>query len=194
MKIMKSSNLKFALPLAMTIVMGGIAHATTVATTPSGLVATQPAAAIGTAVGVPTSIPTTAIPKMPEMPAMPTMPGMPQVTPGSTAQPPVMSPSSAMSDHMHMMMAPPANATPATKAFVETNTKMHQGMAIQFSDNADVDFVKGMIPHHQGAVDMAKIVLQYGKDPEIKKFAESIIKAQSTEIDFMNAWLKKNAK
>jgi uncharacterized protein (DUF305 family) len=67
-------------------------------------------------------------------------------------------------------------------------------MDIAFTGNADVDFVKGMIPHHQGAIDMAKVVLAFGKDPEVKKLAEGIIKAQEEEIAWMNTWLQKNGK
>ena len=67
-------------------------------------------------------------------------------------------------------------------------------MDIEFTGNADADFAKGMIPHHQGAVEMAKIVLEHGKDPEIRALAEGVIKAQESEIAFMNAWLAKNAK
>ena len=66
-------------------------------------------------------------------------------------------------------------------------------MNIAFSGNADADFVNGMIPHHQGAVDMAKVVLAFGKDPEIRKLAEAIVQAQESEITLMRAWLKRNA-
>ncbi|WP_416424846.1 DUF305 domain-containing protein [Pseudomonas sp. App30] len=62
------------------------------------------------------------------------------------------------------------------------------------SDNPDVLFVQGMLPHHQGAVDMAKTELKYGKDPEIRKLAEGIIKAQDAEIAQMKAWLAKQPK
>ena len=69
---------------------------------------------------------------------------------------------------------------------------MHKDMTIKYSGNADADFARGMIPHHQGAIDMAKVVLAHGKDPEIRKLAEEIIKAQETEIAWMKEWLKKN--
>lgn len=83
------------------------------------------------------------------------------------------------------------NAAPSTKAFEAANARMHKDMDIQFSGDADVDFFKGMIPHHQGAIDMAKVVLEHGKDPETKKMAQEIIAAQEKEIAFMRAWLKK---
>ncbi len=77
------------------------------------------------------------------------------------------------------------------KAYQAANDKMHHDMAIAFSGNADADFVRGMIPHHQGAVDMAKIVLEHGKDREIRRLARNIIKSQVAEIAMMKAWLKK---
>jgi uncharacterized protein (DUF305 family) len=83
---------------------------------------------------------------------------------------------------------------PSSLAFQGVNAKMHANMDIAFTGNADVDFVKGMIPHHQGAIDMAKVVLAFGKDPEVKKLAEGIIKAQEEEIAWMNTWLQKNGK
>jgi uncharacterized protein (DUF305 family) len=94
----------------------------------------------------------------------------------------------------HMNMGHEAAATGSSKAFEAANKKMHAAMTMSFTGNTDVDFVKGMIPHHQGAIDMAKVELQYGKDPEIRKLAEGIIKAQEAEIAEMNAWLSKHAK
>jgi len=82
---------------------------------------------------------------------------------------------------------------PSSLAFQGVNAKMHKGMDIAFSGDADRDFIAGMLPHHQGAVDMAKIVLAFGKDPEVRKLAESIIKAQEQEIAWMNSWLQKTA-
>jgi uncharacterized protein (DUF305 family) len=48
-----------------------------------------------------------------------------------------------------------------------------------------------MIPHHQGAIDMAKVQLEHGKDPELHKLSGNIIKAQEGEIAFMKGWLAK---
>ncbi|CAN1550646.1 Domain of unknown function DUF305 [Rhabdaerophilaceae bacterium] len=87
-----------------------------------------------------------------------------------------------------------AAAPPSTRSFEEANAKMHRDMAVAFTGNADVDFVRGMIPHHQGAIDMARVVLEYGKDEWVKKLAGEVITAQTREIAEMREWLSKNAR
>lgn len=89
-----------------------------------------------------------------------------------------------------MAMQPKGDGGASSQAFNGVIAKMHQDMAISYSGNADVDFVKAMIPHHQGAVELAKTVLAFGKDPEVKKMAESVIKAQQAEIGLLTEWLK----
>ena len=77
----------------------------------------------------------------------------------------------------------------AVTAFKETMERMHSSMMIDYTGNADVDFARAMIPHHQGAIDMAEVELKYGKDPELRKMAEEIIAAQKKEIANMKKWL-----
>lgn len=89
----------------------------------------------------------------------------------------------------HMAMG---DKGPASMAFMDANDRMHAGMAIEYSGNPDVDFIQGMIPHHQGAVDMARIVLEHGADPEVRKLAEAVIAAQEAEIKWMQDWLVRN--
>lgn len=88
---------------------------------------------------------------------------------------------------------PSGDEGPSSLAFAGANAKMHRDMAIAYTGNADADFVRGMIAHHQGAIDMAKIVIAFGSDPEIRTLAEGIVAAQEAEIALMNEWLTKNA-
>ena len=91
----------------------------------------------------------------------------------------------------HKMAMPASTGQSASNAaFEQANAKMHKDMAVPLTGNSDRDFLAGMIPHHQGAIDMAEVVLKYGKDPKVKKLAQDIIVAQKQEIAMMQAWLK----
>ncbi|EWG99438.1 CopM family metallochaperone [Halomonas sp. BC04] len=78
---------------------------------------------------------------------------------------------------------------PAVQAYREVNDRMHQDMMIEFTGDADADFARGMIPHHQGAIDMANVVLVHGEDEAIRDLAREIIEAQEEEIAFLRDWL-----
>ncbi len=104
----------------------------------------------------------------------------------------VMPAAAQTTDHSGHNMAG-ASDDAATRAFIAANDKMHTDMAIAYTGNADVDFIRGMIAHHQGAVDAARVVLEHGSDPEVRAFAEGVIAAQEAEITWMTAWLAANA-
>lgn len=95
-----------------------------------------------------------------------------------------------------------ANTDPSKLPLDSNSTKFNEkamdvmikNMMVPYTGDADIDFLKGMIPHHQGAIDMAKVAIQFAKDPALLKLAGDIVSAQEGEIAFMNEWLKKNGK
>jgi uncharacterized protein (DUF305 family) len=92
-------------------------------------------------------------------------------------------------------MQAPASASAASKAYMEVADKMYgpimEGLQ---ADDPDIAFVRAMIAQRQGAIDLAKVRLQYGKDEQTRKWADDTIQRQQAEIDEMQAWLKKQVK
>ena len=99
----------------------------------------------------------------------------------------------AMQKMMQDMMPSP-NDPASTKDFKAADMQMMHNMHVPYTGNPDVDFHTHMIPHHQGAVEMAKVALKHAKDPETKRMAQKIIDDQEKEIAEMQVWLKKNGK
>jgi uncharacterized protein (DUF305 family) len=91
-------------------------------------------------------------------------------------------------------MGPKDADTASTRDFKEADVRMMKIMDQPFTGDPDIDFRVHMIPHHQGAVDMAKVALKHAKDADTKKMAEAIIKDQEREVGEMQAWLKKHGK
>lgn len=116
------------------------------------------------------AMPMGGMPMMPMQGQMPMMDMMQQPSPGA--------------DHAH-------GGGPAVEALRGSVLRMHQGMGVALSGDADRDFASLMIAHHQGAIDMAKVELERGQDAELRAFAERVIKAQTREIETLQAWLGK---
>src|SRR6516164_3833324 len=108
----------------------------------------------------------------------------------------VVSVSRAQPPHQHE--ASPSQGTPSASAAAESFTslmmrameRMHRDMSIVPSGDPDRDFAAMMIPHHQGAVDMAKLELQFGKNPVLRRLAQGIIVEQLQEIELMQRELR----
>ena len=83
---------------------------------------------------------------------------------------------------------------PHIMAYMDIMNKMRQAMSAGVqAKNADIAFAKGIIPHHQGAIDMATIEQTYGKNPAMLTLAKQIKQAQTPEIKQMQDWLSKQA-
>ena len=80
---------------------------------------------------------------------------------------------------------------PNWSALSSSMEKMHRAMAsVEASGDGDVDFVSLMLPHHQAAIDMARIELTFGKDPQLRRLAQEIVTDQESEIQLMRLWEK----
>lgn len=76
------------------------------------------------------------------------------------------------------------------RRMMTTMPAMHEGM---MNEDPDVAFACGMIAHHQGAIDMAEVLLAHGEDEQMRALAQEIIDAQEAEIEQMTTWLAENA-
>jgi len=127
------------------------------------------------------------------------MPGMQQhmqqmqqrMMPGAQAPGTGASQAPAAADPHHPGAAAPGTAaqSPSTAAFMAANEKMHRDMAITYTGDADRDFAASMIPHHEGAIAMARVQLAHGRDPGMRSLAEAVIRAQESEIATLRAFL-----
>lgn len=68
--------------------------------------------------------------------------------------------------------------------------KMTRDMRKPMTGDADQDFARMMMAHHQGAIDMARVELQYGKDPDLKAMAQKVIDDQTKKIQQLQGWTK----
>lgn len=88
---------------------------------------------------------------------------------------------------------PQPNTQAMQQAYAKSMNAVHGDMMLGIADPVpDMAFARGMLPHHIGAVDMAKIELKYGTDEEMRKLAQDIIDAQQSEIEIMQNWIATN--
>lgn len=82
--------------------------------------------------------------------------------------------------------------SPSTPAYREASAQMHQAMSINYTGDADIDFLRGMIAHHEGALAMAKVAVEHGEARDVRNLADEIIAAQESEIVRMRILLARH--
>jgi uncharacterized protein (DUF305 family) len=108
----------------------------------------------------------------------------------------VVSVSRAQAPHQHKispsqgLLSPSVATESFTTLMMQAIEHMHRDMSIVPSGDPDRDFAAMMIPHHQGAVDMAKVELQFGRNPVLRRLAQGIIVEQLQEIEVMQRELR----
>ena len=97
-----------------------------------------------------------------------------------------------LAQHRAATTAPKDASEPSKSDFYsemeQVNERMHRAMAVAPTGGPDQDFVRMMIPHHQGAVDMALVFLKYGHDERLRRLAQAIIVEQGQEISYMDTF------
>jgi uncharacterized protein (DUF305 family) len=91
----------------------------------------------------------------------------------------------------HLAGQPPAvQGEPQSTADLKAATEKTNDATedLPYSGNADRDFVTNILPHQQGVADIAKVELQYGKDPQLRKLAQSILDAQQSQMAELQQW------
>ena len=119
-------------------------------------------------------------------------------TPGSAQPRPAAPPSHAAMPGMPMPMPMPGNQAEMPMSanhqeMMQSMERMNRDMmGAPMTGDPDRDLVTMMMPHHQGAIDMARIYLRDGKDPAIRRMAQKIIADQQREIRDFKAWLARH--
>lgn len=89
--------------------------------------------------------------------------------------------------------APSGHGGDASAAYMDAMASMNRTMdGMRMTGDADIDFARMMIPHHQSAVDMAEAYLQHGTDPQLRAVSQQIVTSQREEIGTLQAWLAKH--
>jgi uncharacterized protein (DUF305 family) len=114
--------------------------------------------------------------------------------PALAQQPPGAKPMQEMPGHQGMMREHGGMPnTPGAKAMMDSMHRMQQGMMGKpMTGDADHDFATMMREHHKGAIDMARVELEHGKDTELKSLAQKVIEDQSREIKQLDEWLERH--